>query len=312
MPPVDRNNPVRGEGSDSQFTLMEFLRKYGTDAKCLDWLWRTRYAPDGHTAECPKCERPRKFHRVASRPSYSCDSCGHHLHPTAGTIFHKSSTSLHLWFYAMYLMASTKTGLAAKQLEREIGVSYKTAWRMLNLIRTQLMEQDDVKLSGDVEVDETLGGGNVRAGDARRGLAYVHKSHRPTVWAAVERGGRVKAKVVRSRASSDVEGPIYENVEPESIIFTDEWKGYDHFRLSSRFIRHERIRHEDRIYVQGHVHTQTVEGFFGNVKGGIRGVYHGVSRRWLNAYLNEYAWRYSNRFERRAMFDLLLLRTLSD
>ncbi|MDQ3319686.1 MAG: hypothetical protein M3515_05525, partial [Actinomycetota bacterium] len=158
MPPVDRNNPVRGAGSDSQFTLMEFLRKYGTDAQCLDWLWRTRYAPDGHTAECPKCERPRKFHRVASRPSYSCDSCGHHLHPTAGTIFHKSSTSLHLWFYAMYLMASTKTGLAAKQLEREIGVSYKTAWRMVNLIRTQLMEQDDVKLSGDVEVDETLGG----------------------------------------------------------------------------------------------------------------------------------------------------------
>jgi len=312
MPPVDRNNPVRGEGSDSQFTLMEFLRQYGTDAQCLDWLWRTRYAPDGHTAECPKCERPRKFHRVASRPSYSCDSCGHHLHPTAGTIFHKSSTSLHLWFYAMYLMASTKTGLAAKQLEREIGVSYKTAWRMLNLIRTQLMEQDDVKLSGDVEVDETLGGGNVRAGDARRGLAYVHKSHRPTVWAAVERGGRVKAKVVKSRASQDVEGAIYANVEPESIIFTDEYRGYDHVRLSSRFIRHERIRHEDRVYVRGHVHTQTVEGFFGNVKGGLRGVYHGVSRRWLNSYLNEYAWRYSNRFERRAMFDLLLLRTLSD
>jgi len=109
-----------------------------------------------------------------------------------------------------------------------------------------------------------------------------------------------------------VEGAIYENVEPESIIFTDEWKGYDHFRLSSRFIRHERIRHEDRVYVRGHVHTQTVEGFFGNVKGGLRGVYHGVSRRWLNSYLNEYAWRYSNRFERRAMFDLLLLRTLSD
>jgi len=305
MPPVDRNNPVRGEGSDSQFTLMEFLRQYGTDAQCLDWLWRTRYAPDGHTAECPKCERPRKFHRVASRPSYSCDSCGHHLHPTAGTIFHKSSTSLHLWFYAMYLMASTKTGLAAKQLEREIGVSYKTAWRMLNLIRTQLMEQDDVKLSGDVEVDETLGGGNVRAGDARRGLGRVKTSYRPTVWAAVERGGRVKAKVVKSRASQDVEGAIYANVEPESIIFTDEYRGYDHVRLSSRFIRHERI---PRLRSRPRPHSDCRR----NVKGGLRGVYHGVSRRWLNSYLNEYAWRYSNRFERRAMFDLLLLRTLSD
>ena len=138
MPPVDRNNPVRGQGSDSQHTLMEFLREHGTDERCLDWLWRTRLSDDGEHAECPKCERTRKFHRVRSRPSYSCDSCGHHLHPTAGTIFHKSSTSLHLWFYAMYLMASTKTGLAAKQLEREIGVSYKTAWRMLNKIRNEL------------------------------------------------------------------------------------------------------------------------------------------------------------------------------
>ncbi len=230
MPPVDRNNPVRGEGSDSQFTLMEFLGKYGTDEKCLDWLWRTRYAPDGHSAECPKCERPRKFHRVKARPSYSCDSCGHHLHPTAGTIFHKSSTSLHLWFYAMYLMASTKTGLAAKQLEREIGVSYKTAWRMLNLIRTQLMEQDDVKLSGDVEVDETLGGGNVRAGDARRGNAFVHRSYRPTIWAARRarqgEGRQVAGLAGRGRA-------IYANVEPESIIFTDDWKGYDHYVLAA-------------------------------------------------------------------------------
>lgn len=154
MPPADGSNAVRTESSQSRCTLTEFLRDYGTDEQCLEWLWRTRFAPDGHTAECPKCDRERKFHRIKARPSYSCDSCGHHLHPTAGTIFHKSSTSLHLWFYAIYLMASTKTGLAAKQLEREIGVSYKTAWRMLNRIRTQLMEQDDVPLSGDVELDD--------------------------------------------------------------------------------------------------------------------------------------------------------------
>lgn len=310
MPPVDRNAPKRAESSDSRYSLMEFMQDFKDDAACLDWLWRERLSADGSHAECPKCERTRKFHKVKSRPSWSCDSCGHHLHPTAGTIFHKSSTSLQLWFYAMYLMASTRCGISAKQLERELGVTYKTAWRMLNLIRTQLMAQDDEPLTGDVEVDETAGGGRVRASDTRRGPAHVRAkvSNRPTIWAAVERGGRVRADVVKSRATLDVEGPIYEHVLPTSMIFTDEWKGYDHFRLSSRFIGHKRIRHEDRVYVSGDVHTQTVEGFFGNLKNGIRGTYHSVSSRWLQSYLNEYAWRYNHRNDRRATFELLLLR----
>ena len=162
MPPVDRNNPVRGIGSESTYSLMEFMREFPDDATCLDFLWRQRYAPDGHHAACPKCERERKFHRVQSRPSYSCDTCGHHLHPLAGTIFHKSSTSLQLWFYAIYLMTSTRCGVSAKQLERELGVTYKTAWRMFNLIRNKLMTDDDEQLFGDVEVDETSVDGKPR------------------------------------------------------------------------------------------------------------------------------------------------------
>jgi transposase-like protein len=121
---------------------MEFMAEFPDDATCLDWLWRERFAPDGHTAVCPKCGRDRRFHRVKSRASYSCDTCGHHLHPTAGTIFRKSSTSLHLWFYALYLMSSTRCGVSAKHLERELGVTYKTAWRMFNLIRNELMADD--------------------------------------------------------------------------------------------------------------------------------------------------------------------------
>src|SRR5712691_3797923 len=141
MPPVDRNKPERGIGSESVYSLVEFMREFPDDETCLDWLWRSRYAPDGHTADCPRCGKPRRFHRVKSRASYSCDTCGLHLHPTSGTIFHKSSTSLFLWFYAMYVMASTRCGISAKQLEREIGVTYKCAWRMFHLIRTQLMGQ---------------------------------------------------------------------------------------------------------------------------------------------------------------------------
>src|ERR687886_1845439 len=162
MAPVDRNNPKRAASSESQQSLMEFMREYPDDDACLKWLWRTRYAPDGEHAHCPKCETEREFKRYETkqrRQSWTCQGCGYHLHPTAGTIFHKSSTSLHLWFYAMYLMTSTRCGISAKQLERELGVTYKTAWRMAKLIRQELMTQDEEPLSGKVEVDETYVGG---------------------------------------------------------------------------------------------------------------------------------------------------------
>src|SRR5207245_11600643 len=135
-------------------TRADLDREYPDDATCLDWLWRQNHSPDGEHAECPKCGQERKFHRVASRPSYSCDTCGHHIHPTAGTIFHKSSTSLHLWFHAVFLMAQTRCGISAKQLERDLGVTYKTAWRMFRQIRSMLTQADE-QLSGKVEMDET-------------------------------------------------------------------------------------------------------------------------------------------------------------
>lgn len=155
MSKVDRINPVGSTGSDSSYSLMELMREFPDDKTCLDWLWRNRYSDDGTHAHCSKCGQTRKFHRVASRPSYSCDHCGLHIHPTAGTIFHKSATSLHLWFYAMYLMTSTRCGISAKQIERELGVTYKTAWRIAHLIRNVLMERDDKPLTGDVEADES-------------------------------------------------------------------------------------------------------------------------------------------------------------
>src|SRR4051812_20574128 len=169
MSSVDRNNPRRGTASESTYSIMEFIREFPDDRTCLDWLWRQRYSDDGEHAHCTKCETLRKFHRVKSRPSYSCDHCGHHIHPTAGTIFHRSATSLHLWFYAMYLMTSTRCGISAKQIERELGVTYKTAWRMANLIRNKLMGDIDKRpLSGIVEADETWIGGKPTAGQTAR------------------------------------------------------------------------------------------------------------------------------------------------
>jgi transposase-like protein len=153
MRPVDGAGPMRAEYAESSYPLMEFMREFPDDAACLQWLWRERYAFDGHHAYCPRCEDIRKFHKVRERPAWDCDHCGHHLHPLAGTIFHKSSTSLRLWFFAIHLMTSTRCGMSAKQLERELGVTYKTAWRMSNLIRNRLRApaDDDEPLFGLVE-----------------------------------------------------------------------------------------------------------------------------------------------------------------
>lgn len=203
MPPVDRNKPRRAASSESGYSLMEFVREFPDDQACLEHLWRSRFAPDGHTAFCPKCDKDRRFHRVKARPTYDCDSCGHHINPTAGTIFHKSSTSLHLWFYAMWIMASTRCGVSAKQLERELGVTYKTAWRMFNKIRNELMTQNDEEpLSGSVEADESFIGGKPRESLRRKAAAMgwnmqmAYWDRKAIVFGAVERGGRIRATVV--------------------------------------------------------------------------------------------------------------------
>jgi transposase len=315
LAPVNRNDPKRAESSESTYSFMEFAREFPDDKTCLDWLWRERFAPDGHTADCPKCAKPRRFHRVKDRPAYDCDTCGHHLHPLAGTIFHKSSTSLQLWFFAMYIMASTRCGVSAKQLERELGVTYKTAWRMFNLIRNELMAQDDNEpLSGEVEADEMFVGGKPRNSD-RRMWAENGWSSKQAAWdkkfvvfGAVERGGKVRAEVVRNSRGQTLRGKVHEFVVEGSMLFTDEYPGYD--KLGTKY-RHQRIRHRDRVYVEGDVHTQTIEGFWSLTKNGIRGVYHSVSSKWLQGYLNEYAWRYNRRDNGRAMFLDLLAESVS-
>lgn len=308
MPPADRRNPVRAASSGSTYTLMEFVREFPDDEACLQWLWRKR-APDGLHTLCPKCEEVRTFKRYAmrqQRQSWTCTHCGMHVAPTAGTIFHGSSTSLHLWFYAIFLMTSTRCGISAKQLERELGVTYKTAWRMLNLIRNRLMNDDGEMLSGIVEIDETSVDGKPRKHLPAKAAMQQREKRRVTVFAAVERGGRVKATVLPSRHGPRLKEQAVEWVQPETIVYTDEWSAYNSFWDS--FAEHSRVRHSTGEYVMGNVHTNTIEGFFGNLKTGIRGTYKKVSHKWLQSYLDEFAWRYNHRHGG-AMFLTLLDRT---
>lgn len=311
MSKVDRNNPQRSSASESSYSIMEFMREFPDDATCLEYLWHQRFADDSDRTHCPKCDARRKFHRVKSRPSYSCDTCGHHIHPTAGTIFHRSATSLHLWFYAMYLMTSTRCAISAKHLERELGVTYKTAWRMANLIRNEIMKQDfDGPLTGEVEADESWIGGKPKAyeikGAQQRGR-YAHDKKVP-IFAAVQRGpgGKARAIVVPDSKAATLGPAVLRFIDTDARLITDSWNGYT--TVGREYATHDTINHAQGDYVRGTVHTNTVEGFFGNVKRGISGNYHAVSPKWLQGYLNEFVWRYNHRDDGRAMFKTLLLR----
>ncbi len=208
----------------------------------------------------------------------------------------------------MYVMTSTRCGVSAKAIEREIGVGYKTAWRMCNLIRTHLMQQDDSrKLKGSVEADETAYGGRPKA-SMTRGMSQSEvqkfaKARKTGIVAMVERGGRVRAYVTPREGALET---VSLHVDPKATVYTDEWAGYRN--LHTTHPTHYTIKHADRVYASGDVHTQTIEGFFGNIKNGIAGNYHGVSVKWLQSYINEYVWRYNHGDSGRSMFAMLLSR----
>ena len=306
MAPANRKNPQRAKSSQSLYSLHEFMREFPGDEACLEYLWRERHSPDGEHAFCPKCEQERAFKRYATkqqRQSWTCTGCGHHIHPTAGTIFAKSSRPLSDWFYVMYLVSSSRCGVAAKQVERELGCNYRTAWRMLNRVRNELMRQDDRPLSGEVEVDETLVGGRARAYPRR--TRAEHLARKSVVFAAVQRKGRVRATVVPDSTGSTLRRNLREFVLPASMIFTDELPAYNTHEVRRRY-RHRRIAHFARVYVSGNVHTQTIEGFFGHFKTDVRGTHHAISKRWLHSYLNEWVWKWNHRDDDEAMFRQLL------
>jgi transposase len=277
-----------------KFTKKNFDTQFPDDETCLEWLKNYLY-PDG--IFCDACQRVTKHHRVVSRPSYSCDHCGHHVHPTADTIFHKSPTPLTAWFYAIYLMASTRCGISAKQIERETGVTYKTAWRMFKQIRSML-EEDHGPVGGrgkGVEMDETYYGGRVR------GVRNKTKN-KTCIVGVVERKGHVTALATPDKSGATLLGIAKERILPSSTVFTDEATTYDGLSYMNLGYTHRRIHHSSKVYVMGDVHTNTIEGFWSLVKRGLGGVYHSVGQGYLQSYLNEYSFRYNRRFDVQPMF----------
>jgi len=254
-------------------------------------------------ALCSYCRVERKHHRIASKKAFACDYCGTYISPMAGTIFEKSSTSLRLWFYAMYLMSATRCGISAKQIQRECGVTYKTAWRMFKQIRTLMSE--DIKLIGPVEMDETFYGAPKKNQHANKRQNGAYKDKQP-IFGIVERKGRVITRVVEDVKDKTLLPIVAERVFPKTTVYTDSFSAYDKIGWMGKNFRHERINHSAGLYVVGHVHTQTIEGFWSLLKRGIGGVYHAVSIKYLQSYCDEYTFRYNRRADSQPMFKSLL------
>jgi transposase len=299
----------------AKFTLTDFYKKFPDEETALDWLRHKLYPEKIY---CPNCKKATKHHRITTRKVYGCDNCGHQMSPTAGTIFHKSSTPLQIWLYVVFQMAQTRGGIAAKQIERETGVTYKTAWRMCNEVRKRLGENGTILgvISNDnddsdsdktdkthVEMDESYFGGKPRKDD---GKTYQRErgTDKTPVFGMVERKGRIKAVVVPDTKSKTLTPIIEESVGKGINVYTDEYLSYN--GLAKRGCNHFRILHQLEIYVMGNVHTQTIEGFWALVKNGIKGVFHHCSRKYLQDYLNEYAFRYNHRNDSQSMFLTML------
>lgn len=284
-------------------TIREFFKQFPDDETCLAHLFNVRFG-QGHT--CPKCERPSNWYRIKAERAFSCQWCGHHLHPTVGTPFEKARTSLQLWFYAIYLFTTTRNGVAAKELQRQLGVTYKTAWRMAGLIRQHMASVDENKLVGGggkvVEIDETLIGGAVRREFGKPHSQYRNKT---TVLGMLERGGEVLTVVVPDNRKHTLLPTVHANVVEGATIHTDELRSYK--ELKELGFIHETVNHSRGQYVsRTGCHVQGIENFWAQLKRMVNGTHIHVSGKHLWKYAKEAEYRFNRRSNPSVMLGELL------
>ena len=224
------------------------------------------------------------------------EECGHHIHPMAGTPFERSRTPLQKWFYAMYLFTTSRHGVPAKELQRQLGVTYKCAWRMGHEIRKYMSDTDgNDGLSGHVEIDETYVGGkdNVMGRPGK-------DSKKTAVLGMIERDGNVMTHIVPDARRATLIPIIKKYVEKGARVSTDQLHAYR--VLGKAGYDHKSVNHGAMEWVRGDTHTQSIEGVWSRLKNSIRGTHIHVSRKHLPKYLGEFEYRYNMRNNSEAMF----------
>lgn len=278
-------------------TLKQFQAAFPTDEACLDHLMRTRW---GERFECVSCGREARYYRVAKRRCYECEHCAYQVYPTAGTPFEKTRTPLTVWFHVMFLFCTTRNGVAAKEVQRITGVTYKTAWRMCHEIRKYMGYVDgDHPMDGGpdaepVEIDKAFIGGKDKIGQDDKAI----------VLGIAQRDGDVVNRRIHSRGERDILPRVVNFVRPGTTIYTDTAHAF--WGLKHEGYDHHSVNHAKKEYVRGKVHTNTIEGFWAAVKRGISGTYVWVSKKHLQKYLWEFEFRHNLRHAPWLMFDCLL------
>lgn len=282
-------------------TIAQFFRQFPNDEVCLQHLFDVRF---GQGFTCPSCERSSNWYRIKAERAYSCQWCGHHLHPTVGTPFEKTRTPLQLWFYAIHLFTVTRHGVSGKELQRQLGVTYKTAWRMAKLIREHMADVDgESPLGGEgkhVEVDETLVGGRQPGKGPGR-----HLENKTVVLGMLERDGKVMTKIVPDMKRATLLPQIAANVHIGSTVHTDYLNSY--VALRDAGYTHTRVNHGRGEYVgKDGASVNAIENFWRHLKCSINGTHTSVSRKYVGLYAKEFEYRFNRRNRPETMLPELL------
>jgi transposase len=284
-----------------RLTVGEFFARFPDDETCLNHIMEVRY---GVRHVCKACGAEGTFHKLTGRRAFSCAHCGHHVYPTAGTVFQDTRTPLQVWFYAIYLFVTTRHGVSGKELQRTLGVTYKTAWRMGQQIRVLMAKADGFEmLKGHVELDEAYVGGYQ---PGKSGIG----TNKTIVLGLIERGGRTVAQVIPDVTTPTLRGIVHQNVERGSAVSTDELRSYGLLRRDG--YDHHGVNHSKKQWRKYNYrrdeyhHTNSVEGFWRLFKNSIKSTHIHISPKYMDRYLKEFTFRSNHRQMTNAMFDLLI------
>lgn len=271
--------------------LAELTSYFPDDQSCREYLEAMRW---NGTPVCPHCGYDKSY-KFKDNRHYKCSFCRQKFTVTIGTIFEDTKIGLRKWFIAIYIFTSHKKGISSCQLAKDLGITQKSAWHMLHRIRFAFGVSEPETLSGNVEVDETYIGGkakNMHKTVRERKIAGRGASGKTAVIGLVERRGRVYARPVTATDNATLQAVVRERVAKGATVCTDEFGAYS--GLETDYI-HGTIRHGAGRYVDGPVHTNTIEGYWSLLKRGIFGIYHQVSSKHLHRYCAEFGFRYNSR-----------------
>lgn len=282
-------------------SILDLIKAFPDEQTCINHLEDLRW--NGNVVS--PFDPTSKVYNCAGN-KYKCKNTGKYFNVRTSTLFDNTKIELQKWFLAIYIVTSHKKGISSLQLGRDIDVTQKTAWFMLQRIRNCFGINDDYKLDGEVEIDETFVGGKETNKHKSKKSLNAMEAKSPVI-GMIERGGVLKAKQIENVKMPTITTEIVSNIKESAKLFTDEYAGYN---AINKIYDHSTVKHYMGEYVNGNIHTNTIEGFWSLLKRGIVGIYHFTSKKHLQKYIDEFVFRYNSRHHsERSRFNLMLANT---